>query len=105
MEKKKTLRLAVVPFQNKLNPKDNSLGIAFDSAIISALHFAKFHRYIDEEFEKYYIYNAMQLAQSIGDIEFEKLLKDIVTIHGKENPGINTYISGVYFQKGNKSDL
>ncbi len=47
----------------------------------------------------------MQIAQSIGDQEFEKFLKDIIVIHGKENPGIDTYITGYYIEKESKVSI
>ena len=101
-EIKKTFRTSIVPFTNTQNPNDKSLGLVLTSAAITSLGFSQNFRYVDEEFEKYYIYNSLQLAQSIGDVEFEKLIKDIIALHEKENPGIDTYISGYYFQKETK---
>ncbi|MBP7281263.1 MAG: hypothetical protein KBA66_06800 [Leptospiraceae bacterium] len=101
-EIKKTFRTSVIPFINKQKLKDESLGVILASVAITTLGFSQNFRYVDEEFEKYYIYNSLQLAQSIGDVEFEKLVKDIISIHEKENPGIDTYISGYYFQRDKK---
>lgn len=102
-EIKKTFRTSVIPFINKQKSNDKSLGLVLTSAAITTLGFTQNFRYVDEEFEKYYIYNSLQLAQSIGDIEFEKLVKDIISIHEKENPEIDTYISGYYLQKDKKN--
>jgi hypothetical protein len=104
-ERKKIFRVSVIPFVNKSNPLEKSFSTLLNSAIISSLRFSENYRYVDEEFEKYYIYNSMQIAQSIGDQEFEKFLKEIITIHGKENPGIDLYISGYYSNKDNKTAI
>ncbi len=104
-ERKKIFRVSVIPFQNKSNPNEKTFSTILNSAIISSLRFSDKYRYVDEEFEKYYIYNSMQIAQSIGDQEFEKFLRDIITIHGKENPGIDLYVSGYYSDKGNKTNI
>jgi len=101
-EIKKTIRTSIIPFTNTQNPNDKSLSVVLTSAVITTLSFSQKFRYVDEEFEKYYIYNSLQLAQSIGDVEFEKLIKDIIALHEKENPQIDTYISGYYFQKETK---
>lgn len=101
-EIKKIIRVSVIPFQNKSNLQEKDFSTILNSAIISSISFSDRCRYVDEEFEKYYIYNSMQIAQSIGDQEFEKFLKDIIVIHGKENPGIDTYITGYYIEKGSK---
>ena len=82
-EIKKIIRVSVIPFQNKINPQEKTFSQILNSAIISSISFSDKCRYVDEEFEKYYIYNSMQIAQSIGDQEFEKFLKDIIVIHGK----------------------
>lgn len=99
---KKTIRTSVIPFTNSQNPKDNSLSRALTSAVITSLGFSENYRYVDEEFAKYYIYNSLQLAQSIGDVEFEKLVKEIISLHEKTNPEIDTYIGGYYFEKDEK---
>ncbi len=101
-EIKKIIRVSVIPFQNKSNLQEKDFSPILTSAIISSISFSDKCRYVDEEFEKYYIYNSMQIAQSIGDQEFEKFLKDIIVIHGKENPEIDTYITGYYIEKGSK---
>ncbi len=102
---KKIYRVSLIPFANKLNPQDKSFSNILNATIISCLSFSEKFRYVDEEFEKYYIYNSLQLAQKIGDQDLEKLLKDIIAIHGKENPGIDVYISGYYFEKGDKAHV
>ena len=104
-EIKKIIRVSVIPFQNKINPQEKTFSQILNSAIISSISFSDKCRYVDEEFEKYYIYNSMQIAQSIGDQEFEKFLKDIIVIHGKENPGIDTYITGYYIEKESKVSI
>ena len=104
-EIKKIIRVSVIPFQNKINPQEKTFSQILNSAFISSISFSDKCRYVDEEFEKYYIYNSMQIAQSIGDQEFEKFLKDIIVIHGKENPGIDTYITGYYIEKESKVSI
>lgn len=104
-EIKKIFRTSVLPFTNFQNTKDKTLSVILNSAIISTIGFSENFRYVDEEFEKYYIYNSLQLAQSIGDVEFEKLLKEVISIHEKENPKIDTFISGYYFKKDKKINV
>lgn len=102
---KKIYRVSIIPISNKLNFQDKAFSNILNSAIICVLNFTENYRYVDEEIEKYYIYNAMQLAQKIGDKDFEDFLKNIIDIHSKENPGIDIYISGYYLENKNNTQL
>lgn len=101
----KIYRVSIIPISNKLNIQDKAFSNILNSTIISVLNFTENYRYVDEEIEKYYIYNAMQLAQKIGDQDFEVFLKNIIDIHSKENPGIDIYISGFYIEKSGNTKL
>lgn len=56
------------------------------SAIIEGIQFTDQHKFIDEEYEQYFIMHSLEMAQSIGDKELENLLKDMIQLSEENNP-------------------
>ncbi|HMV40976.1 MAG TPA: hypothetical protein PK079_09485 [Leptospiraceae bacterium] len=54
------------------------------SSIISSISLTDSHKFLDEEYEQYYLLHTLEIAQSIGDRELETFLNDMINLRNQE---------------------